>query len=776
MKIWKGYAYPLGATWMGTGTNFALFSHGATKVELCLFDQADGAPETAKIPMTERADEVWHVFLPDVRPGQLYGFRVHGPWEPERGLRFNPAKVLLDPYARAIAGTVQWAPEMFSYVVGHADSDLAPDNRDNAPMVQKSVVVDQTFNWDNDRPPRHPLEETVIYETHVKGFSKLWEELEPDVRGSYSGVGSPAAIKYFKKLGITAVELLPVHAHVDDQHLLDRGLTNYWGYNSIGFFAPDATFSSWGQKGEQVAEFKQMVKNLHTAGIEVILDVVYNHTAEGNQLGPTMSFRGIDNQAYYRLVGENPRYYFDYTGTGNTLNVPNPRVLQLIMDSLRYWVLEMHVDGFRFDLAAALARELHEVSRLSSFFDVIHQDPVISQVKLIAEPWDVGEGGYQVGNFPVLWCEWNGRYRDTVRRYWKGDEGQVNDFAYRLTGSADLYQNSSKNPTASVNFITAHDGFCLRDLVSYNEKHNEANGENNQDGDSNNQSWNCGAEGDTDDPGILALRARQQRNFLATLLFSQGVPMICGGDENSRTKKGNNNTYCQDNETTWHSWKLTEEQERLFEFTCKLIAYRNEHPIFHRPKFFQGKMVLEDLKDINWLRPDGAEMDGGDWANTGTRAFGILLCGDDMDVSTFEGQPISDDTFYLCFSAYHEKLPFIMPGKDDVSWQLILNTAEPAGFIEDGVLMAAGTEFTMEGRSFCLFKQTHGSDETVKAGAKDKTRQVQEDRAKKAAADKQAQEATAPAPPATELVGPPPESLGVPSTNEPKRRPRKPKA
>ena len=720
MKIWKGYAYPLGATWMGTGTNFAIYSRGATSVDLCLFDEENGARETNRIPMVERADEVWHVFLPDVRPSQLYGYRVHGPWEPEKGLRFNPAKVLLDPYAKAVTGQPQWAPEMFSYNLDAPEKDLVRDDRDNAAFVSKAVVVDQTFNWDNDRPPRHPLEETVIYEAHVKGFSHLWEELEPDIRGTYSGIGSPQAIRYFKKLGVSAVELLPVHVHIDDQHLLDKGLTNYWGYNSIAFLAPDACYSSWGHKGEQVAEFKQMVKNLHTAGIEVILDVVYNHTAEGNQLGPTLSFRGIDNQSYYRLVHDTPRYYFDYTGTGNTINVPDPRVLQLIMDSLRYWVLEMHVDGFRFDLAAALARELHEVSRLSSFFDVIHQDPVISQVKLIAEPWDVGEGGYQVGNFPVLWCEWNGRYRDTVRRYWKGDEGQVNDFAYRLTGSADLYQNTSKNPTASINFITAHDGFTLRDLVSYNDKHNEANGEGNQDGDSNNNSWNCGAEGETEDAGVLELRARQQRNFLATLFLSQGVPMLCGGDEAGRTKKGNNNTYCQDNEMEWQEWKLTEAQKDLLDFTGKLIQFRRDHPIFHRPKFFKGRHVLGDLKDINWLRPDGGEMDGVDWDNQGTRAFGILLCGDDMEVTTFEGQPINDDTLYLCFNAYHDKLPFCLPGKEPVSWEMIINTALPEGFVEKPEAQAAGVEVILEGRSFALFKQTSGSDEEIKEGARGK--------------------------------------------------------
>jgi glycogen operon protein len=548
----------------------------------------------------------------------------------------------------------------------------------------------------------------------VRGFSRLWEELDPEQRGTYSGVGSPQAIKYFKKLGVTAVELLPVHAHIDDKHLIDKGLTNYWGYNTIAFFAPEGSYSSWGTRGQQVAEFKQMVKNLHTAGIEVILDVVYNHTAEGNHLGPTFSFRGIDNEAYYRH-GQDPRYYFDYTGTGNTLNVPDPRVLQLIMDSLRYWVLDMHVDGFRFDLASALARELHAVSKLSPFFDVIHQDPIISQTKLIAEPWDVGEGGYQVGNFPVLWCEWNGRYRDTVRRYWKGDEGQISDFAYRLTGSSDLYLNSSKNPTASINFITAHDGFTLRDLVSYNEKHNEANGEGNTDGESHNNSWNCGAEGDTDDAGVQQLRARQQRNFLATLLLSQGVPMLRGGDEISGTKKGNNNSYCQDNEISWHPWQRTEEQNRLFAFVSKLIAFRNEHPIFHRPKFFQGKEVIDNLKDINWLRPDGLEMEEKDWTNPHTRAFGVLLCGDDMGATTFEGQPIRDDTFYLLFNAHHETVSFTLPGKPSVTWQLILNTVLPDGFIDKARPREAGIRYAAKGRSFSLFRQILGSDEEAKS-------------------------------------------------------------
>jgi len=702
---------------MGTGTNFALYARNATSVELCLYDEPHDPKETARITLEERADEVWHVFLPDVRPSQLYGYRVHGPWEPAKGLRFNPAKVLLDPYARAVMGNVSWAPEMFAYPLDHPEKDLVRDDRDNAALIPKCVVVDPTFNWDNDRPPRHPLEETIIYETHVRGFSELWDELEPESRGKYAGLGSSAAIKYFKKMGITAVELLPVHVHIDDRHLLDRGLTNYWGYNSIAFFAPEATYSSWGTRGEQVAEFKQMVKNLHSAGIEVILDVVYNHTAEGNELGPTFSFRGIGNEDYYRLVADNPRYYFDYTGTGNTLNAPHPRVLQMIMDSLRYWVTEMHVDGFRFDLAAALARELHAVSRLSAFFDVIHQDPIISQVKLIAEPWDVGEGGDQVGNFPVLWCEWNGRYRDTTRRYWKGDAGQVNDFAYRLTGSSDLYQNTSKSPTASINFVTAHDGFTLRDLVSYDQKHNEANGENNADGESNNNSWNCGVEGKTDIEDILSLRARQQRNFLATLFLSQGVPMLCGGDEFGRTQLGNNNVYCQDNEISWYSWEKTKEQNELFEFTCKLIALRKQHPIFHRPKFFQGKAIKGDTKDISWMRPDGSEMAEATWNDPQTSSLGILLCGDDMGAKTFEGQTITDDTFYLCFNAQPDPIIFTLPGQTAVRWLLVLDTNRAEGFVDEQreLPRPSGAEFCLEARSCCLFKQVIGSDEEAKS-------------------------------------------------------------
>src|SRR5437667_1473077 len=525
VKIWLGYPYPLGATWLGNGVNFAIFSEMATSVDLCLFDNIDAPQENIRIPMTEQTDQVWHVFLPDVRPGQLYGYRVYGPYDPERGMRFNSSKLLIDPYAKAIAGQVNWADEMFGYVVGGSQGELARDFRDDAWGMPKAVVIDNAFDWGNDKRPGTPLHSSVIYEMHVKGFTRLCPDVPAELRGTYAGLGSAGAIKYLKELGVTAVELLPVHAHIDDKVLIDRGLRNYWGYNTIGFFAPEAQYSSSGAMGQQVSEFKGMVRNLHAAGLEVILDVVYNHTAEGNHLGPTLSLRGIDNASYYRLAPDNRRYYIDYTGCGNTLNMVHPRVLQLIMDSLRYWVLEMHVDGFRFDLASTLARELYAVNKLGAFFDIIHQDPVLSQVKLIAEPWDVGEGGYQVGNFPVLWTEWNGKYRDAVRRFWKGDGGTASEFATRLSGSSDLYEQSGRRPYASINFVTCHDGFTLQDLVSYNDKHNEANGEENRDGSNENHSWNCGVEGATSDAAVLALREQQKRNLIATLLFSQGVPM-----------------------------------------------------------------------------------------------------------------------------------------------------------------------------------------------------------------------------------------------------------
>src|SRR5881394_3536864 len=587
IKTWLGYPYPLGATWLGNGVNFALFSEHATSVDLCLFDSMEAPEENVRIPVTEHTDQVWHIFLPEVRPGQIYGYRVSGPYEPEIGIRFNSSKLLLDPYAKAIAGRVECDAGMFGYVVGGEKEDLTRDFRDDAWGMPKAVVIDNAFNWDGDRKLGRPLAESIIYEVHVKGFSKLSPGVPPELRGTYAALGSTWAIDYFQNLGVTAVELLPVHAHVDDKALVDRGLRNYWGYNTIGFFAPETRYSATGS----IAEFKTMVKTLHSAGIEVILDVVYNHTAEGNQMGPTLSFRGIDNPVYYRLVGDNPRYYMDYTGTGNTLNMRHPRVLQLIMDSLRYWVLEMHVDGFRFDLAATLARELHEVDRLGAFLDIIHQDPILSQVKLIAEPWDLGEGGYQVGKFPVGWAEWNDKYRDALRSYWKGDGGIIGELAYRITGSSDLYARSGRRPYASVNFVTAHDGFTLQDLVSYNSKHNEANGENNRDGTDNNRSWNCGVEGPTDDPAVNALRAQQKRNFLATLFLSQGVPMMLAGDSIGHTQQGNNNAYCQDNELSWIHWNLGEGEQDLLAFTRRMIALRKSHPVFQRRNFFQGRSI-----------------------------------------------------------------------------------------------------------------------------------------------------------------------------------------
>src|SRR5712692_5573502 len=615
MNVWLGQPYPLGATWDGTGVNFSLFSQNATKVELCLFDGPNGNREIARIRMPEQTDQVWHVYLPGIRPGQLYGYRVHGSYEPQVGHRFNPAKLLLDPYAKAIAGTIRWSDALFGYTVGHAD-DLSCDERDSAGGLPKCVVVDPAFNWGNDAYPRTPWHKTLIYELHVKGFTSRHLDVPQQMQGTYAGLTCPEVIDYLHSLGITAVELMPVHQFVADKHLLDKGLTNYWGYNSIGFFAPEARYASSGTRGQQVVEFKTMVKVLHSEGIEVILDVVYNHTGEGNQLGPTLCFRGIDNAAYYRLMPDNQRYYMDYTGCGNTLDMTHPRTLQLIMDSLRYWVLEMHVDGFRFDLASALARELHAVDRLGAFFDIIHQDPVLSQAKLIAEPWDLGEGGYQVGNFPVLWAEWNGEYRDTVRRFWKGDGGLVGGLAYRLTGSSDLYGWSGRRPYASLNFITAHDGFTLADLVSYNEKHNQANGEENHDGHNHNLSWNCEVEGPTDDPAVLALRARQRRNLLATLLLSQGVPMLQAGDEIGRTQQGNNNAYCQDNEISWIDWTLNRPRQELLEFTRLLTRLFHRHPVLRRRKFFHGRQIRGSaVKDLVWFRPEGEEMSDEDWNN-----------------------------------------------------------------------------------------------------------------------------------------------------------------
>ena len=710
VKTWLGFPYPLGATWLGNGVNFALFSEAATSVDLCLFDKIDARQENVRIPVTEHTDQVWHVFLPDARPGQLYGFRVSGPYEPERGLRFNSSKLLLDPYAKAIAGEVNWADEMFGYVVGGEDEDLTQDFRDDAWGVPKSVVIDNAFDWQGDRKPGTPLHSSVIYEVHVKGFSKLWPEIPEELRGTYAGVGSAAAIDYLTKLGVTAVELLPVHAHIDDKVLIDRGLKNYWGYNTIGFFAPHAAYSSSGQMGEQVSEFKSMVRSLHAAGIEVILDVVYNHTAEGNHLGPTLCFRGIDNAAYYRLRPDDPRLYLDFTGTGNTFNLLHPRTLQLVMDSLRYWVLEMHADGFRFDLASTLARDHEGVNKLHAFFEIIHQDPVLSQVKLIAEPWDVGEGGYQVGNFPVLWAEWNGKYRDTMRGFWKGDEGRIGEMAYRLTGSPDLYQHSGRRPYASINFVTAHDGFTLTDLVSYNKKHNELNGDKNSDGDNNNQSWNCGVEGPTDDPEINKLRERQRRNFLTTLFVSQGVAMLNGGDEWGRSQNGNNNAYCQDNEISWFNWERDEKHYRSLEFTRKLIQLRKDHPVFRRPKFFQGRRIRgSEIRDVMWFNAGGSEMSEKEWTSPFVRCLGMLLSGDTIDVLNFEGEPIRDETFLLLINAHYEPVPFVLPGQEHIEWQLILDTTHAEGFLTEGTKFASGDDLDLGGRATCLLKLISGA-------------------------------------------------------------------
>jgi glycogen operon protein len=696
--------------------NFAVFSENGTGAELCLFDHPDSGEPTARVRMAEQNDHVWHVFLPDAKPGQLYGYRIEGPWAPNEGHRFNPAKLLLDPYAKAIAGQVKWGDEMFGYAMGSGeDADLHRDDRDNAALMPKSVVIDPRFDWGKDRRPRTPLAETIIYEAHVKGFSKLMGSIPENLRGTYAGLAHPEAIRYFKNLGVTAVELLPVHQHVDSKHLLDKGLVDYWGYNTIGFFAPEPKYSSGGDMGGQVQEFKAMVKALHRAGLEVILDVVYNHTVEGNHLGPTLCFRGADNAAYYRLVADNRRYYNDYTGTGNTLNVVHPRVLQLIMDSLRYWVTEMHVDGFRFDLASTLARELHSVSRLSSFFDVIHQDPVISQVKLIAEPWDVGEGGYQVGNFPVLWAEWNGKYRDVVRRYWKGDADQTNEFAYRLCGSSDLYESSGKKPTASINFITAHDGFTLRDLVSFNDKHNEANGEDNKDGDNNNASWNCGHEGLDAPEDVQALRRCMLRNFISTLLLSQGVAMLRGGDEFGGTQKGNNNAYCQDNEISWLNWNWDDTARSLYAFTRDVIRFRREHPIFRQPRFFQGRDIRGNgIKDITWIGVNGQEMTDEEWKTGFAKVLGVMLCGDSLMVTDFYGERIVDDTFVLYFNAHHEAVPIRLPGDASVRWQLTIDTAREDGFPARGRGKTGGTKVALRPRSLSVFRQATGSDDEAR--------------------------------------------------------------
>ncbi|MGZ4658336.1 MAG: glycogen debranching protein GlgX [Blastococcus sp.] len=695
-QVWPGAAYPLGATYDGTGTNFAIFSEVAEKVELCLFDDA-GKEQRVRLP--EMDGYVWHAFLPGIHPGQRYGFRVTGPYDPSQGLRCNPNKLLLDPYAKAIDGAVDWDPSVFGY-----DFETKERNdEDSAAHMPKSVVVNPFFDWGNDRPPQTTYAQSVIYEAHVKGLTMTHPRVPEELRGTYAGIAHPAVVEYLTELGITAIELMPVHQFVQDDTLQQKGLRNYWGYNTIGFFAPHNEYASDQTPGQQVQEFKGMVRTLHEAGIEVILDVVYNHTAEGNHLGPTLSFKGIDNEAYYRLVEDDKQFYMDYTGTGNSLNARQPQSLQLIMDSLRYWVTEMHVDGFRFDLASTLARELHDVDRLSAFFDLVHQDPVVSQVKLIAEPWDVGEGGYQVGNFPALWTEWNGKYRDTVRDFWRGEDATIGEFASRITGSADLYQHSGRRPVASINFVTAHDGFTLNDLVSYNEKHNEANGEGNNDGESHNRSWNCGVEGETDDAEVLALRAQQRRNFIATLMLSQGVPMLLHGDELGRSQGGNNNGYCQDSELTWIDWEKVD--EGLLEFTKLVTKLRANHPTFRRRRFFDGRPVRREegdpVQDIAWLTPDGDIMTDDDWDAGYAKSLAMYLNGHGIRETDERGEDVVDDCFYLAFNASSEAIEFTTPGSDYAEgWTVLVNTAE-LGEVAP-VEVKAGAKLTVDARAMVV--------------------------------------------------------------------------
>ncbi|WP_055566437.1 glycogen debranching protein GlgX [Streptomyces atriruber] len=700
MQVWPGQAYPLGATYDGAGTNFAVFSEAAERVELCLLH--DDGSETA-VELRESDAFVRHAYLPGIMPGQRYGFRVHGPYAPEQGHRCNSAKLLLDPYARAVSGRIDWGEEVYGY---HFDQPDERNDLDSAPHMMTSVVVNPYFDWGDDRPPRTPYHETVLYEAHVKGLTMLHPDLPEELRGSYAALGQPAIIEHLTGLGVTALELMPVHQFVNDHRLVDMGLNNYWGYNTIGFFAPHNAYASWGDRGEQVLEFKQAVKALHEANIEVILDVVYNHTAEGNHLGPTLSYKGLDNASYYRLTDDS-RYYMDTTGTGNSLLMRSPHVLQMIMDSLRHWVTDMHVDGFRFDLAATLARQFHEVDRLSSFFDLVQQDPVVSQVKLIAEPWDVGEGGYQVGNFPPLWTEWNGMYRDTVRDLWRGEQRTLAEFASRLTGSSDLYQDDGRRPLASINFTTCHDGFTLHDLVSYNEKRNEANGENNQDGESHNRSWNCGAEGETDDPDVLELRARQMRNFTATLMLSQGVPMLSHGDEFARTQGGNNNAYCQDNELAWVRWP--DGENSLLAFTRTMAMLRRDHPVFRRRRFFHGRPVQgthDELSDIAWFTPEGDEMEQPDWAASQARALSVFLNGNAISEPGQRGERISDDSFLLMFNASPEPIEFVVPVNHGRQWQLVIDTAHEDGVPpEPGPKVRAGDRLTLADRSLTVLQR-----------------------------------------------------------------------
>jgi isoamylase len=702
MQIWPGQPYPLGATFDGVGTNFSVFSEAAERVELCLFDEQD--VET-RIEIAESTALCWHCYVPDVRPGQRYGFRVHGPWAPEQGLWCNPAKLLLDPYAKALDGKWEWNEANFPYLF--AEPESSRNDLDSAPYVPKAVVINPFFDWGNDRRPNTPMHRTVVYEAHVKGFTQTHPDIPEELRGTYAGMAHPAAVKYLQRLGVTAVELLPVHQFVQDSVLLEKNLRNYWGYNSISYLAPHNEYSR-SHRGGQVQEFKHLVKTLHDAGIEVILDVVYNHTAEGNHLGPVLSFKGFDNPAYYRLVADNRRYYMDYTGTGNTLNMRHPHVLQLIMDSLRYWVLDMHVDGFRFDLAATLARELHDVDRLSAFFDLIQQDPVVNKVKLIAEPWDIGEGGYQVGNFPPLWSEWNGKYRDTVRDFWRGTDQTMAEFAYRFTGSSDLYQGTARRPHASINFVTAHDGFTLNDLVAYNDKHNEANGEENRDGESHNRSWNCGDEGPTENPDVNALRARQVRNFLTTLMLSQGVPMLLGGDEMGRTQRGNNNAYCQDNEISWYDWAACDES--LLQFTRRLIRLRQRHPVFCRRRWFQGRAIHgTGVSDIGWFTPGGVEMSDENWQAGFAKSLGVFLNGDAIPSPNERGERVVDDSFYLMFNAHHEAVTFTLPEeKWGTRWVEMLNTHNAADRMSEEQperALTAGAEVNVEAWSTVVLQR-----------------------------------------------------------------------
>ena len=699
VQVWPGHPYPLGATYDGAGTNFSLFSEVASRVELCFFDDA-GNQRCVDLP--EMTGFIWHGYVPNVSPGQRYGFRVHGPWDPGAGQRCNPSKLLLDPYGKAVDGAVRWNEAVFGRYFDNPD---VRNDADSAPFMPHSVVTNPLFDWAGDRYPRTPWHETIIYELHVKGFTQRHPDIPEKLRGTYAGLAHPAAISHLKTLGISAVELLPVHQFVHDSLLIERGLRNYWGYNSISYLAAHDEYSSGGAAGQQVHEFKQMVKTLHAEGIEVILDVVYNHTAEGNHLGPMLSMKGIDNAAYYRLMPDDPRYYMDYTGTGNSLNMRHPHVLQLIMDSLRYWHLEMHVDGFRFDLASTLARELHDVDRLSAFFDIIQQDPVLSQVKLIAEPWDVGEGGYQIGNFPPLWSEWNGRYRDSVRDYWRGTDQVLGEFANRLTGSSDLYAWTGRRPYASINFITAHDGFTLRDLVSYNEKHNEANGENGNDGADDNRAWNCGAQGPTDSQAINELRSRQQRNFLATLILSVGVPMICGGDELGRTQSGNNNAYCQDNEISWLDWEHVD--DGLFAFVSRVIAFRRQHPVFQRRRWFYGRPLRgANVSDIGWFKPDGGEMTDDDWQSATARSIGVFLSGEGIPAPDERGQPIVDDSFLILFNAHYEPMPFRLPaGPWGDRWEAAIDTSHPVPDLRAHHELLAGEEVVVEAYAMVVLRR-----------------------------------------------------------------------